>query len=194
MEHLHGEGAMSELQKPWEVNMTAERRWARIGGWDSSCEFLREQLQAVVDVLGEAISMPIINKSAGTNAETLEEFFNNEGEYRKGIMDVTTGQEGEVGIMKQIYDLLYTRVHAALRVYLISAGDSTRGPVGFCMRVRAASPEEALAVARAVLNECEEVPIGDPAVESLRVYFSPQNLTVEDIDDSETRDAVSPET
>lgn len=75
------------------------------------------------------------------------------------------------------------------RSYLISAGNSSVGPVGFCMRVKAFSKEEALAKAKEALPEetCEIPPYNDDEdVEYLNVYYNDMRLTMSDIVDEET--------
>jgi hypothetical protein len=61
-------------------------------------------------------------------------------------------------------------------------GNSDDGPVGFCARVRAESPQEALTILRQVLPETAEIPTDDDRVEYLNVYFGPENVLKSDID------------
>lgn len=85
-----------------------------------------------------------------------------------------------------------------LKSFLVSAGNSSEGPVGFCMRVRAKSKAQAIKIAKSALPECieandyiyddgmntAEYSIG--AIEYFNVYFNDAALTVADIEDGET--------
>jgi hypothetical protein len=85
-----------------------------------------------------------------------------------------------------------------MKSYLFSCGDSGRGPVGFCARVEAETPEEALALLREALPEEVPVPIHDDQgnrdgrFEYVNVYLSAENVTLADIDEGETEE-VEPE-
>jgi hypothetical protein len=61
-------------------------------------------------------------------------------------------------------------------------GNSSQGHVGFCARVRAESPQEALAILREALPEELRVDIDDDRVEYLNVYFGESNVGKGDID------------
>lgn len=88
-----------------------------------------------------------------------------------------------------------------LKSFLVSAGNSSKGPVGFCMRVRAKSKAQAIKIAKIALPECIEANdyIYDDgvdtaeysfgAIEYFNVYFNDAALTVADIEDGETEDA-----
>ena len=85
-----------------------------------------------------------------------------------------------------------------LKSFLVSAGNSSKGPVGFCMRVRATTKAKAIKIAKAALPECIEAndyiydgpcdgeSVG--AIEYFNVYFNDAVLTVADIEDGETED------
>ena len=86
-----------------------------------------------------------------------------------------------------------------LKSFLVSAGNSSVGPVGFCMRVRATTKAQAIKIAKAALPECIEAndyiyddgpcdgeSVG--AIEYFNVYFNDAALTVADIEDGETED------
>lgn len=72
--------------------------------------------------------------------------------------------------------------------YHFDLGNSSTGPVGFCARVIAASPEEALEKLKASLPEAQEVwldghnPPSGAIIEYVTVYLNPDALTVADID------------
>jgi hypothetical protein len=77
--------------------------------------------------------------------------------------------------------------------FLISAGNSDQGPVGFCARVRAETKEDAVQKLQAVLPECMEVlsyldPDERADIEYFNVYCNYEKLTVADIEDGETED------
>lgn len=82
-----------------------------------------------------------------------------------------------------------------LKSFLVSVGGS-KAPVGFCMRVRAETKEQAVETVQRVLPafvdaidflyDDSEFTMG--AVEYFNVYFNENALTVADIDDSETGD------
>lgn len=81
-----------------------------------------------------------------------------------------------------------------MKSFLISAGNSSTGPVGFCARVQAETPERALEILREALPEQIEglrnlvTPEADASwpIEYFIVYFTPANLTVkEDVEDPE---------
>jgi hypothetical protein len=61
----------------------------------------------------------------------------------------------------------------ALNSYLFSVGDSNEGPVGLCLRVKAASAGEAVKLARgavlAVMDDCDGVRLDQPSGMSLGV-------------------------
>jgi hypothetical protein len=91
-----------------------------------------------------------------------------------------------------------TKKKKKLKSFLVDAGNSSKGPVGFCMRVKAYTKEEAIEIAKQVMPEAIEVDRGYlwdegdnlvDRVEYLNVYFNDQALTVADIEESETEDA-----
>lgn len=61
-------------------------------------------------------------------------------------------------------------------------GNSSQGHVGFCARVRAETPQEALAILKEALPEELKVDIDDDRIEYCQVYFGSENLTKHDID------------
>lgn len=81
--------------------------------------------------------------------------------------------------------------------YLFSLGNSTDGPVGFCVRVIAPSKKVALQKLKEALpQDLELESFVDPdegpdtaRVEYFNVYINPDAITVKDIEDSETEDA-----
>lgn len=79
-----------------------------------------------------------------------------------------------------------------LRSFLISAGNSTNGAVGYCARVEAHSEDEAVGILRKCLPEyvkahpCSENQDENDRIEYLNVYFNPEKVTVEDISNGET--------
>ena len=75
-----------------------------------------------------------------------------------------------------------------LKSYLFSLGDSTNGPVGFCTRVIADSPEEALAKVKELLPECVEQHGFGRSVEYLNVYINTNAITLAAIVEGETED------
>lgn len=78
---------------------------------------------------------------------------------------------------------------AKLRSYHFSLGDSSNGPVGFCARVNAASKKEAVAYLREVIGI--EVEVFRHMLESgeyVAVYFNPDKITEDDIDEVEDAD------
>jgi hypothetical protein len=90
-----------------------------------------------------------------------------------------------------------TKKAPKLKSFLVSAGNSSKGPVGFCMRVRATTKAQAIKIARAALPESIEAndyiyddgdSESDGAIEYFNVYFNDAALTVADIEDGETED------
>ena len=74
-----------------------------------------------------------------------------------------------------------------MKSYHFDCGDSTHGPIGFCARVRAETPERALELLRAALPPSMPVD-GDgdgEGIEYIEVYFSGDGISVDDIDDEE---------
>jgi hypothetical protein len=67
-------------------------------------------------------------------------------------------------------------------------GDSGKGPVGMCARVKADSKEEALVNLRAALLQLDEtIPLDvcGHDVQYINVYLNPEALTINDIYDTE---------
>jgi hypothetical protein len=67
-------------------------------------------------------------------------------------------------------------------------GNSNEGHIGFCARVRADSPQQALEILKDALPEELEVQVDDPRVEYLNVYFGYDNVAEKDIDDFDEDD------
>lgn len=72
--------------------------------------------------------------------------------------------------------------------YHFDCGNSNEGHIGFCARVNAATPEEALQKLKDRLpmevevKYHEVVPEMDPRSEYIQIYITPENITVSDID------------
>ncbi len=82
---------------------------------------------------------------------------------------------------------------AKLKSFLISAGNSSVGAIGFCARVKARSKKEAIEIAKEQLPDCledlhKEFDLDDE-IEYFNVYVNTDALTVKDIEDGETEDA-----
>ena len=74
-----------------------------------------------------------------------------------------------------------------------SAGDSSKGSIGFCAVIRAKSKDDAVALLKRVLPDSIKVhPAGDDkdnaAVEYIEVYINAKAVTVKDIDEEEEVD------
>ena len=71
--------------------------------------------------------------------------------------------------------------------YHFDLGNSSDGPIGFCARVTASSPEEALAALKDALPEDNQLSMSwaDVArgMEYMTVYLNPSAITVDDIDE-----------
>lgn len=68
-----------------------------------------------------------------------------------------------------------------MKSYLFDMGDSNKGPIGFCARVTADSPEEAAEKLNAALPECVEVrDDDDDDIEYISVYFGMSAITAKD--------------
>lgn len=79
----------------------------------------------------------------------------------------------------------------AMNSYLFSLGNSYPGPIGYCFRVIAASPEEAVEKAKEITTDLQTVSIADSiqndALETyFNIYINPEAITVGDIEMSET--------
>lgn len=69
------------------------------------------------------------------------------------------------------------------RQYHFSCGNSTTGPIGLCGTVRARSRDEAVQIFRNHVFVELDADIGDSsAVDYMRVYIDPSNITINDID------------
>lgn len=71
---------------------------------------------------------------------------------------------------------------ASMKSYHFDLGNSTDGPVGFCARVLAESPEEAVEKLREAMPEQMEANLGDD-VEYFVVYLNADAVTAKNIDD-----------
>ena len=78
-----------------------------------------------------------------------------------------------------------------MQTYHFDVGDSTRGPIGMCARIRARSRKDALARLRRAIRDAvgplKEISIGPrgPTSEYINVYLEPDNLSSSDIDSVE---------
>ena len=72
--------------------------------------------------------------------------------------------------------------------YHFDCGNSSDGPIGFCGRVVAESPHEALRILQEELPESLSVDVDDDRIEYLNVYFGSENVTVTDIDTEDDTD------
>jgi hypothetical protein len=74
---------------------------------------------------------------------------------------------------------------AKLREYHFSAGNSSKGPIGFCATVRAHSKAEAVELLSSALPETYETGISENngAVLYLNVYFNSQAVKASQIDE-----------
>jgi hypothetical protein len=73
-----------------------------------------------------------------------------------------------------------------MKSYLFSLGDSSKGPIGFCARIRATSQAKALEILKRQLPESVDVDAngGDgDAVEYINVYFNDAAITVKAIEE-----------
>jgi hypothetical protein len=88
--------------------------------------------------------------------------------------------------------LQHAMEEGALLSWLFSLGDSTDGPIGYCMRVVASTPEGAVQKAREAVRQtgtgtrygCDEH--SHPDVEYLNTYLNAEAIGKGDIDLSET--------
>jgi hypothetical protein len=77
-----------------------------------------------------------------------------------------------------------------MRMYHLSCGDSTRGPVGMCGAVLARNKRHALLLLRRALEDATgafgEVPIrtAEPGVEYINVYVVAPNIRIKEIAES----------
>ena len=76
-----------------------------------------------------------------------------------------------------------------MRDFHFSVGDSTRGAIGLCARVKAETKQDAVAKLRGALEKSvgtfDEVPlrIQDADIQYVNVYISPANIHDSDIDE-----------
>lgn len=70
--------------------------------------------------------------------------------------------------------------------YHFSVGNSTTGPIGFCAAVTASSRDDAVRILREHLDSCNcELEIPGTGDDPITVYFNPNAVTVDDIDDDD---------
>jgi hypothetical protein len=78
-----------------------------------------------------------------------------------------------------------------MQTYHFDIGDSTRGPIGMCARIRARSKKDALARLRRAIRDAvgpfNQISIGPrgSTSEYINVYLAPDNLSSSDIDSVE---------
>lgn len=74
-----------------------------------------------------------------------------------------------------------------MKSYHFSLGNSTDGPVGFCARIYAGSPEEAVATLQSDLpaEMSAKSPYATNQTEYIQVYFNPDAISVDDIDEED---------
>jgi hypothetical protein len=72
-----------------------------------------------------------------------------------------------------------------LNSYHFSLGNSTKGSVGFCARVKARSGKEAAEILRENLPEAVTVDTDHPAIEYIAVYLNPDRVQPRAIDEYE---------
>jgi hypothetical protein len=73
-----------------------------------------------------------------------------------------------------------------LKSYHFSLGDSTKGAIGYCARIRATSKEKAVEILKASLPcESKIVPCGsdeqNKAVQYIETYFNPDHISAQDV-------------
>ena len=71
-----------------------------------------------------------------------------------------------------------------MRSFHFDLGNSSDGPVGFCARILAESPEEALDTLKEKIGD-GSFPVRETQEEYLCVYINSDEITVNDIDDVE---------
>ena len=71
--------------------------------------------------------------------------------------------------------------------YLFSMGNSTKGTIGFCVRVKATSKEQALATIKESLHDyAQDQMIADIQISGLEyctIYVNPDAITLDDIEE-----------
>ena len=77
-----------------------------------------------------------------------------------------------------------------MKSYHFDCGNSSRGPIGFCARIRAESQDEALGILKDALpQEMDVSPVGDrdlsAHVEYIQIYLSSENIRTRHIDEWE---------
>lgn len=87
----------------------------------------------------------------------------------------------------------------AFSTYMFDLGDSTNGPIGMVLRVRAPNRDRAIEIARetlrSCLGECDQITLQVPdelrdQVEYIRLYLNPDRVSHLDIYDEETEPAI----
>jgi hypothetical protein len=84
-------------------------------------------------------------------------------------------------------------VKEGLKSYHFSLGNSTKGPIGYCARIRATSKKEAVEILKAVLPEELKIhPCGteeqNKAVEYIEAYLNAGPISPKSIDEEEDVD------
>lgn len=67
-----------------------------------------------------------------------------------------------------------------MKSFHFSLGDSSKGPIGFCARVKAATPEDAAEILRDRIGDHATIRTGDEYIE---VYFNADAISAADIDE-----------
>ena len=78
-----------------------------------------------------------------------------------------------------------------LKSFHFNCGNSTDGPVGFCVLVKAFTKKEALKILRERIldtNPLEPIDDQDHQIEYANAYINVDNITIKDIDDWEWAD------
>jgi hypothetical protein len=78
----------------------------------------------------------------------------------------------------------------SLKSYHFDLGNSNKGPIGMCARVRATSKEEAVTFLQGALPEevsldSETIGSGEPGVEYIQIYINTDNIKIRHVDDIE---------
>jgi hypothetical protein len=71
-----------------------------------------------------------------------------------------------------------------MRSYHFNLGESGKEPIGFSARVMAETMDEAVAKMRAALPPEFEMSAGAEGIEYITIYFNPDSVSADDIDES----------